>query len=248
MLSTLGLALSLLLALIAAAPPPNRRTLVNLRIEGVNRTIFEGPILTRGHDVKTVSGGRHHCDGTNNGSNPLPGPTCTSALDDAAREDHFTWDGYVMLFAVLVFARSSFVSSTFDSEFEDFFITSIARNTQTNTAFWGLLLNFAFTPVGGCQQEVKMGDEVLWAFDAFSKAHFLKLEGPHIARVHHPVTLTVLDGTTGVPVSGAEVNGFVSDAEGHVSVVFHNAGVQGVKAEKDDSIRSNLLRLVVSPF
>lgn len=29
--------------------------------------------------------------------------------------------------------------------------------------------------MGGCQQETKKGDQVLWAFDAFSKNYFLKV-------------------------------------------------------------------------
>ena len=74
---------------------PNLPTLVNLRIEGSTNTIFEGPVVTRGHDVTTPSGGTHKCDGTNNNANPFPGPTCTSALDDAAKLNDFTFDAYV---------------------------------------------------------------------------------------------------------------------------------------------------------
>ena len=51
----------------------------------------------------TGSGRTHRCDGTNNNANSLPGPTCTSALDDVAR---------------------NFI--TFSTEFDNFFITSIA--------------------------------------------------------------------------------------------------------------------------
>ena len=46
--------------------------------------------------------------------------------------------------------------STFSTEFDDFFITSIGGESQTAKEFWGILLNFQFTPVGGCQQEVKV--------------------------------------------------------------------------------------------
>ena len=60
-------------------------------------TIFEGIIITTGHNVTAASGGNHHCDGTNNGEklteNPLPGPTCISALDDASKASSFTFDG-----------------------------------------------------------------------------------------------------------------------------------------------------------
>ncbi|KAF8519980.1 hypothetical protein BU17DRAFT_47263 [Hysterangium stoloniferum] len=210
-----------------AIPTPNPELVVNLRIEGENTTIFEGPIFTRGHNVTTASGGNHHCDGTNNGINAFPGATCTSALDDAARSHGFSFDG------------------TFDAEFDDFFITSIGGETQTATQFWGILLNFQFTPVGGCQQEVKIADNVLFAFDAFSKVHFLKLAGQEIAHVNQPVVLTVTDGLSGSPVSGADVNGQTSDANGQVSVTFGQIGTHGVKAEKSDSIRSNKLSVLV---
>ena len=86
------------LALLSSAV--NLPTLVNLRVEGPGNTIFEGNILTTGHNVTTALGGNHHCDGTNNGANPLPGPTSTSALDDASKvpSNLLTFDGYVQSF------------------------------------------------------------------------------------------------------------------------------------------------------
>lgn len=134
---------------------------------------------------------------------------------------------------------------TFNTEFDDYFITSIDNEAQTSTQFWGILLNYQFTPVGGCQQEVKRLDEVLWAFDAFNKVHFLKLTGPHTAYIDQPAYLTVTDGSTGSPVAGADVNGQTSDANGHVSITFKSRGAQKVKAEKSDSIRSSALKIIV---
>ena len=92
-----SLTLVAVLALLSSvlAVNNNNPTLVNIRIEGLTTTIFEGTVVTRGHNVTTVSGGNHHCDGTNNNANPHPGPTCTSALDDVAIVHHFTFDGYV---------------------------------------------------------------------------------------------------------------------------------------------------------
>ncbi|KAJ3500986.1 hypothetical protein NLJ89_g9544 [Agrocybe chaxingu] len=216
---------SLLLSTIVtfAAPPPNAGAVVNLRIEGEQRTIFEGPIFTRGHNVTTKSGGNHHCDGTNNNENLKPGPTCTSALDDASKRKNFSFDG------------------TYFPEFDDFFITSIGGDTQTDTQFWAILLNFQFTPVGGCQQQVKWGDDILFAFDGFGRAHYLKLSGPKVARRSRPVVLTVTDGETGSAVQGATVAGQTSDTEGKVSVTFSSLGVKNLKAERSDSIRSNRL-------
>ncbi|TCD66108.1 hypothetical protein EIP91_001760 [Steccherinum ochraceum] len=212
----------------------NLGTIVNLRIEGAEKTIFEGPIFTRGHNVTTVSGGTHHCDGTNNNENPHPGPTCTSALADAAHREGFAFDG------------------TFDPEFDDFFITSIADSTETTTAFWGILLDFEFTPVGGCQQEVRFGGNVLWAFDAFTKAHFLKLVGPATVHSGQPAQFTVTDGMTGdgiggarVVASGRGVGPQTSDTNGVATFTFQTKGIHNLKADKDDSIRSNGVSILV---
>ncbi|KAF8582861.1 hypothetical protein K439DRAFT_1350266 [Ramaria rubella] len=207
----------------------NRGIFANLRIEGANHTIFEGLIFTRGHNVTTKSGGTHHCDGTNNNENLLPGPTATSALDDAADLAHFTWDG------------------TFDTEFDDFFITRIAGSAQTSTQFWGILVNFQFTLVGGCQQEINKTDHVLWAFDAFNKVHFLQLTGPAHGNKNDPITFTVTDGSNDEPVAGASIEGHVTDAQGKVTLTFVDVGTKRLKAEKPDSLRSNALEVLITP-
>jgi len=213
----------------AAASP----TVVNVRVEGLASTIFEGPILTDGHTVSTASGGTHVCDGTNLGANPTPGPTATAALDDAAASSAFSWDG------------------TFSTSFDDYFISRIGPDAQTASQFWGILLNYQFTPVGGCQQRVSSGDKVLFAFDAFSKAHFLKLTGPHFARAGQPITVTVTDGQNGTPISGASVGPIgntgsaTTNAAGQAQVTFASRGVKRVKAERADSIRSNALTVGV---
>ncbi|KAG8779456.1 hypothetical protein FRC12_024245 [Ceratobasidium sp. 428] len=174
-------------------------------------------------------------DGTNLSANPTPGPTCTSALDDAAKRTHFTWDG------------------TYSTSYDDYFVTKIGGSAQTESQFWGVLLNWQFTPVGGCQQKVAQKDEILWAYDAFNKAHFLKLDGPATAKVNVP--FQGIDGSTkafvpgasiaGLPASAASAHGLVvsgpADASGHVTVTFKEPGVKKIKASKDDSIRSNTL-------
>ncbi|QRV74318.1 hypothetical protein RhiJN_02332 [Ceratobasidium sp. AG-Ba] len=229
--------------LSGASPLINARqnavTQVFLRIEASASTLFEGTIKTHGHDVTTASGGTHHCDGTNNGQNPVPGPTCTSALDDITKISPFKWDG------------------TWDNNFEDYFVTRIGGTSQTSTQFWGSLLNWQFTPVGGCQQQVAAGDTILWAFDAFSKTHFLKLDGPSTAKVGVPFQVTVTDGSSNIVISGATVAGTTtsasglsapgtSDANGHMTVTFTSAGTKKIKAYRDDSLRSNFLTVVVT--
>jgi hypothetical protein len=246
MFSTVAGTLFALILFFQSTIATNHPTLVNLRIEGADKTIFEGRIVTRGHNVTTAEGGNHHCDGTNNNQNPSPGPTCTSALDDAARRHGFSWDGYdFFLFQGLViyvlYCRAYF------AEFDDYLVDTIGGDSSTATEFWGLLLNFEFTQVGGCQQQVKEHDHILWAFDAFSKSHFLKLEGPRTARQGQAVTYTVTDGATGNPVAGADVHGGTTDANGHVSVTFAKAGENGIKATESDSIRSNQIDVLVFP-
>jgi hypothetical protein len=89
----------LLFALVASAHATllNSTTLVNLRVEGVNSTIYEGPVLARPQNVTTAAGGTHPCTGLNAGANAAPGATCTSALAAAAKTAGFTFDGCVSL-------------------------------------------------------------------------------------------------------------------------------------------------------
>jgi hypothetical protein len=99
MRSLLFTLLSIPLTGLAAPSPASINpplTGITLRIEGDTSTIFEGVILTQsaGHSITTASGGTHHCDGTNGGQNPVPGPTASSALASAAaKSPGFPFDG-----------------------------------------------------------------------------------------------------------------------------------------------------------
>jgi hypothetical protein len=140
--------------LAACAPAIAAPVTVQVRVEGATSTIFEGPVTTDGKPIDKGSG-PHPCDGTNLGANPIPGPTMTSALDDASLGGAFSWDG------------------TWFSGFEDFGIDRVGPDAVdfANNRFWGYALNFISTQVGGCQQQVQAGDEVLFGYDFFSKAH-----------------------------------------------------------------------------
>jgi hypothetical protein len=216
-LAVAALALSLLGAPAASAAPVP----VKLRIEGATRTIYEGTVKTEGHEVSTQTGGTHKCDGTNLGTNPTPGPTPTAALDTAAAKSGFTWDG------------------TWFGSFEDFGVERIADTAQTETEFWAVVVNYQFASVGGCQQELKPKDEVVWAFNGFEAAHLLKLK-----KAKHGAVL-VTDGATGEPIAGATVGpvnngpGVTTDAQGEATPVFTSPGKHLLKAERADSIRSN---------
>lgn len=225
-LAALTLALTLFAASSASAAPEP----VKLRIEGATRTIFEGTVKTEGHMVTTESGGTHECDGTNDGANPTPGPTPTDALDTAAAKEGFTWDG------------------SWYGGFEDYFIERIAESAETETEYWGVLVNYQFTPVGGCQQIVHRGEEVLWAFNAFNAEHFLKLKKGK----HGSDTVLVTDGMTGEPIEGATVGpvnngpGVTTNAHGEATLTFANPGKHRVKAERAGSIRSNSVVITTS--
>ncbi len=211
---------------VAAAAPVS----VNLRVEGATQTIFDGPVTTDGHAISTPSAaGPFVCDGTNGGASTTPGPVATAALDDGARANGFSWD------------------ATWNASFSDFLVSHVAGESQTATQFWGYLVNFTFPSVGGCQQKVSQGDEVLWVFDAFSKTSALKLSGPSAATTGSPLTVQVVDGATGAPQAGATVGGTTTAADGRATFSFADAGIYRVSAERADAVRSNAIRLCVDP-
>jgi hypothetical protein len=153
-------ALSVASLLTVAFAPVARATpaQINVRIEGKTETLFEGPVLSDGHNVKGITDtdapawGRR-CNGLNNGAHPAPGPTPTVASVDAMAilGEGFDGDWYG------------------SGSFDDYFITQWGPERQDVGAgdYWGLVVNNVFTSVGGCQYQVDVGDEVLWVYDAF---------------------------------------------------------------------------------
>lgn len=126
------------------------------------------------------------------------------------------------------------------------FITAISTSTQTTFRFWGVLVNYQLISVGGCQFKLKPGDQVLWAYDAFGKFAFLKVEPSAItAKKGQTKTVTVTDGSTGAPAQGALINGVTTDANGKATLTFPKLGVFTYKATRDDALRSNALLVVV---
>ena len=99
--------------------------------------------------------------------------------------------------------------------------------------------------MGGCQFQTEPKDKVLWAFDAFGKDFFLKLEGPKTARKGEPVTVTVTDAMTGEPLAGATIKDQTTNAEGEATFNFTSKGLKKLKAERKDAIRSNAIYILV---
>jgi hypothetical protein len=214
-------------ALVWCTPALAAPATVQLRVEGASSTTFEGPVTTDGKTIDKGSG-PHQCDGTNGGANPTPGPTMTSALDDASAGGSFTWAG-----------------TWFDS-FSDFGIDRIGPDASNATQFWGYALNYVASQVGGCQQKVTDGDEVLFAFDYFSKLHLLKLSGPGKVATGAAVTVEVVDGQDDSAIADASVAGATTGLDGSATLSFDSTGVMTLKAERADSVRSNALKICVS--
>ena len=104
----------------------------------------------------------------------------------------------------------------------DFFIDTIAGQGAGTNQFWSLCLNYRPISVGGCQQIVKEGDQVLFAFaNSFGNENptenYLRLYGPKVARANKPVTLTVTDGK-GAPVKDVTVKDTAAGITGITNV------------------------------
>jgi hypothetical protein len=256
-----------LLSCTAAAAAPIELT---VRIEGNDRTLFEGPIVTEGRAVQAFSDTRpRHCDGTNNGANPAPVATPTASAVDAMQivGQDFDGDWYV--------------------GFDDYFITRWGSDGQIEAgfAYWGVLVNGRFTPVGGCQYADAAGDEVLWAYDAFNSQPFLRLAGaadpspapgPALPTATvgqgQPLALAVVQSTGAMdgspanvkPAAGVQVAPVTTDpvtgyqlpnpanpatvttaADGNTSIAFATAGWHRLKATAPGYVRSNRLDVCV---
>jgi hypothetical protein len=150
------------MVLFAVRGPPATAgpTHVNVRIEGLGGTLFEGPIVTEGHDIEASSDTQERsCDGINpnDPQNPTPGPTPTAASVDAM----------------------GLIGETFDGRwyggYDDYFITRWGPDFEAEGMSWGVLVNNVYTEVGGCQYELNTDGEVLWAYDAFAGRPLLAL-------------------------------------------------------------------------
>jgi hypothetical protein len=228
----LGLAVLAIAGALATAPAnaDNSPITVHVRVEGKTKTLFDGKVTTRGHKVDGNDGtGPHKCNGTNAGANPKAGPTLLAAFDDARQKAGLTWN------------------ATWFKSFEDFSINRIGPDSSDtkNNRYWGQVLNYKDTQVGGCQQRIKPGDDVLIAFNSFGHPK-LRLYGPKKAKVGHTVHFVVIDGQTDKPFKGARVHGHRTGKKGRVAVTFSKAGTHRLKAHRKGAVRSNRLTVKVS--
>jgi hypothetical protein len=223
--------LAVLVAALACAAPATAGaapTKVKVRVEGNTKTIFEGAVTTDVHLVDGGDGsGGHKCDGTNGGAGTVSGPTATGALDDAVKLAGLTWNG------------------TYNSSFEDIIVNQIGPDTATQSQFWGVAVGGKSLEVGGCQRVVSAGEEVLWAYDLFSKKHVLKATGGSKVRAGRAYRVKVTDTQNGGIVAGALIGGKKTNASGIATLHFKTKGTKRLKASKSDSVRSNQLTVKV---
>jgi hypothetical protein len=242
-------------------------TELTVRIEGAQKTLFEGPIETEGHQIQGLLDTEpRQCDATNNGAHPEPGPTPTTASVDAME----------------------LIGEDFDGDwypgYDDYFIERWGPDAEdaASAAYWGILVNGMFTPVGGCQFLAEAGDEVLWVYDAFTGRQMLWLaaaddpagpsEGPSptaTVEVGEPLELRVESGerpnlspASGIsiaPIATDSASGYQTvetssaaavstDLDGHASVTFSSPGWHRIKAQEETGFaRSNRLDVCVEP-
>jgi hypothetical protein len=210
-----------LAVLVLAAPASAAPVTVDLRIEGPNRTVFEGPVTT---DVRTfhfTGDAEHPCD---NGTGAVTrGAVITAAADTAPFTTHGSWfDGLGASFSEVGGENVAYDPAT------DRFLVEYKNERGAD--------------VGACQDPVQNGDRVLFAFAKFDDP-LLKLSGPSSAHTGDTVTLTVTDTASGQGVPGAEFepNGPNTGPDGTVRVTLTQSGTRTFKASKTGSVRSNAL-------
>lgn len=204
--------ISLLVVPVALATP----AVVDVRIEGEAETLFEGPILTDGRNVRGLSDSSappqgHRCNGLNNKQNPAAGATPTAASVDAMDLLGLDFDG------------------NWYTDFDDYFITQWGPDREDVGAgeYWGVLVNNVFTNVGGCQYELDTDDEVLWVYDAFQGRSRISLYPGDYGGAGVPLTA---QATLGVPFE-VEVNAWdgYNESEPPPSPTRSTAGFEGAE-------------------
>lgn len=208
--SIAALAVASLIAGLTAAPAQATLTEVNVRIEGKSKTLFEGPILTEGHDVSSYKEdgngaadlAEHSCDGINSldPQNTSPGATPTAASVDAMN----------------LIGETDALAGRWYSSFEDYFVKQWGReeeNAEARGRSWGVLINNVMTSVGGCQYELSAGNEVIWIYNAFEGRPVLGLfaANEHYGSGTRPLTA---QAQLNEPFE-VEVDAYADNAEGN---------------------------------
>ncbi len=217
-LGTAVAAVLLLSPAVAQAAPVT----VELRVEGPTKTVFEGPVTT---DVRTFhftnDPTSHVCDGTaaTGGTSSVPVPVRNGALLTAAEEHGFALEGSFGQFGA-TFAKVGDEAVGFDA---------------ATSRYLAEYLDGRPSQLGGCSEEIKSGDDVLYAYGTGSEA-VLRLSGPD--RVAPGAVTVRVSDWVGAGVGGASVGGATTGADGNATVQL-SPGPHVLKAEKAGAIRSN---------
>lgn len=214
---------------------------VRVRVEGLRETIIDRVVRTDGHAIQAASDtASRRCDGTNAGRHPGPGPTSTAAAVDALSLRNLDFDGQ------------------WNAGFDDYFITRLGpeREDLVSMHQWAIVRNGDAQGVGGCQQRLTSGDEVLFANGGHGGRPLLWLQAPATpVAVGAPVSLTVRQGAPGTApgsrtlATGAWLEavdgeglrlplqpaGTASDGNGQASVTFTSPGWHRLKARMPSS-------------
>ncbi|EEB89821.1 hypothetical protein MPER_12045, partial [Moniliophthora perniciosa FA553] len=215
---------------------------INMRIEGMTRTLYEGPLFTTVHNFTLITENGilndTRCDGAGYQADATPYTTVISAIDDASCDANLNWTGI---------------------KFDDIDSYSVSMSTigpadQNGNTGWSAFLSGIL--VGGpCETATKEGDElVVFARKSMSQPYsWLKLEGSTTGTVGQPVRLKITDRKNSSPAGGAVVKGLddatvtgTAGSDGTVSLTFDQAGTYNVKAEKGGAVRSNKLTIIVT--
>lgn len=220
---TSGLAAGALSVLVLTAVPAGALAAPvtsDLRIEGAQRTYFEGRVTT---DVRTLDGrdgsGPQRCDGTDAGA-PAPSPTAGGLLGTAAEAAPFSF-------------RAQYFAS-----FGDFFVETVEGETPSDSNYFGLFDDGVAPQTGVCGTTIQGGEEIVLAVTDGDDP-LLALSAADTARPGETVELAVTDRSNGQPVAGAAVGGQTTGGDGKARVTATQRGTTAYKATKPGTIRSN---------
>src|SRR5256885_13719077 len=104
-------------------------------------------------------------------------------------------------------------AGTWFASFQDFGIDRIGPDSnggQPTFPSWGYALNFTPSQVGGCQQQVQKGDDVVFAYDFFAEAHLPQVARPGNANTRGAAPVTVTGCQDRAPEAGRPGGGPVT--------------------------------------
>ena len=221
-----------LLTLVLAAPAVAAPVTVDLRIEGKERTLYEGPVTVDVRTFRFTGDVEHRCDTTQGDGAPgsAPAPTRGGVLTQAAEQAGFSLRG------------------TWSDQYASPTIDEVAGEDVrfSGGKFLGEYKNGQFAAYGSCGDQVGPGDRVLFAW-ADGSEQLLALSGPSSAKPGESVTVKATDAASGEAVAGASIGSAVTGTDGTAVVgPLTQRGNNDLKATRPGAIRSNRVRVCVS--